>query len=167
VLDKSRLQRMERFAVREPLDRCDGLAVMHCGERQTRVDAAPVEQHRASAALTVIATLLGSREREMFTQSVDKSCPRIERQSMQLSVHSKFDTYWSHRLGVGPLGGQRKPRETTSRKAAVTVPDARTARRVIRVPRCPFSSMTGAFVPGFDPPSLVVKRLAASRPTGV
>jgi hypothetical protein len=122
VLDKSRLQRMERFAVREPLDRCDGLAVMHCGERQTRVDAAPVEQHRASAALTVIATLLGSREREMFTQSVDKSCPRIEHQSMQLSVHSEFDTYWSHRLGVGPLGGQRKPRETTEQESGCDGP---------------------------------------------
>jgi hypothetical protein len=96
---------VERFAVGDTLDRCYVLAVMHCGERQTRVDAAPVEQHRASAALTVIATLLGSCEREMFPQSVEKSCPRIERQSMQLSVHSKFDAYWSHRLGVGPLGG--------------------------------------------------------------
>ena len=53
----------------------------------------------------MITAFLGSCEREMFTQGVEKGCPRIERQMMELAVDSKFDAYWSHRLGVGFLGG--------------------------------------------------------------
>ena len=49
-----------------------------------------------------------------------------------------------------------------------TDPDSRTARRVIRMPRCPFSSMTGAFVPGGDPSSpAIVKRLTGGHVPGV
>jgi hypothetical protein len=47
-------------------------------------------------------------------------------------------------------------------------PDSRTARRVIRMPRCPFSSMTAAFVPGGDPSSpAIVKRLTGGHVPGV
>src|ERR1700759_2602625 len=67
VLNKSRLQRMEPIAVGEPLDRGDRLAVMHCSKRQAGVDATTVQQHRACAALAVIAALLGSCQREMLT----------------------------------------------------------------------------------------------------
>jgi hypothetical protein len=106
VLDKGRLQRMQRFAVREPLDRRDRLAVMHCSERQAGVDATAVQQYRASAALAMIAALFGSREREMFTQGVKKRCPRIERQTMEHAVDLKFDAYWTDcRLSVKRLGG--------------------------------------------------------------
>jgi hypothetical protein len=51
-----------------------------------------------------------------------------------------------------------------SRNAAVTVPDSRTVRRAICTPRSPFSSIATAFVPSFDPLSLViVQRLAGGR----
>jgi hypothetical protein len=135
---------------------------MHCGERQTRVDAAPVEQHGASAALAMITTFLGSCQREMFTQSIEKGCPRIERQSMEQAVDLEFDAYWSSTLiGVISILVSAASADSAtcgrplSRKAAVTVPDSRTVRRVIRKSRCPFSSMAGAFVPRGDPSSLV------------
>jgi hypothetical protein len=105
VVDKSRLRRMELLTVDETLDRCDRLGVMHCSKRQARVDATTVQQHRACAALAMIAALLGSCQREMLTQSIEKGCTRIERQTMGLAVDSKFDTYRSHR----PLG-RRTPR---------------------------------------------------------
>jgi hypothetical protein len=55
-----------------------------------------------------------------------------------------------------------------SRNAAVTVPDSRTVRRVIRTPRGPFSPMTGCLRSWFRSLSLVdVKRLAAARSPGV
>ena len=42
----------------------------------------------------------------MFTQSIEKGCPRIERQTMEQAVDLKFDAYRSdRRLGVGRLGG--------------------------------------------------------------
>jgi hypothetical protein len=117
VLNKSRLQRMEPVAVSEPLDRCDGFAVMHCSEREARVDAAPIQQHRARAALAVIAALLGSCQREMLTQSVEKSCPGIEGQTMEQAVDLEFDAYWSDcRLGVCRLGGSRNLRETAEQE---------------------------------------------------
>ena len=79
---------------------------MHCSERQAGVDAASVEQHRASAALAMIAALLGSCQREMLTQSVEKSCPGIERQTMEQAVDLEVDTYWGdRRLGVCRLFG--------------------------------------------------------------
>src|SRR5271168_4612569 len=81
VLDEGRLQWVQRFTVGEPLDRRDRLVVMHCGERQAGVDTAAVQQHRASPTLAMIAALLGSRHSEMFTQSVEKRRPRIERQT--------------------------------------------------------------------------------------
>src|SRR5271163_1888226 len=106
VLYEGRLQRVQRFTVGEPLYRRDRLAVMHCGERQAGVDATAVQQHRASAALAMIAPLLGSREREMLTQSIEKGCPRIERQTMEQAVDLEFDAYWSDcRLGVGRFSG--------------------------------------------------------------
>jgi hypothetical protein len=79
---------------------------MHCSKGQAGVDATTVQQHRACAALAMITTLLGSCEGEMFTQSIEKGCPRIERQTMEQAVDLEFDAYWSDcRLGVGRLGG--------------------------------------------------------------
>src|SRR5271157_5477901 len=106
VLYEGRLQRVQRFTVGEPLYRRDRLAVMHCGERQAGVDATAVQQHGASAALAMIAPLLGTCQREMFTQGVKKRCPRIERHTMEHAVDLKFDVYRTDcRLSIGRLGG--------------------------------------------------------------
>jgi len=45
----------------------DVVTIVGCGERETTIDAPPIDQNRASAALTVIATLLRPRKIEMFT----------------------------------------------------------------------------------------------------
>src|SRR5271165_2164121 len=82
VLDKSRLQRVQRFTVGEPLYRRDRLAVMHCGERQAGVDAAADEHHRGRATRAMIAGLLVSGQREMGTQRVEKRRTRIEEETM-------------------------------------------------------------------------------------
>ena len=82
MLDEGGLQRMQRFAVGEPLDRRDRLAVMHHRQRQAGIDAAAVDQHRAGAALAVVAALLRAGEREMLAQSIEQSRARVQRQEM-------------------------------------------------------------------------------------
>ena len=71
---------MQILALGKPLDRGDGLAVVHHGKRQAGVDAASFDQNRARAALAVIATLLRAGEREMFPQGVEQRCASIQRQ---------------------------------------------------------------------------------------
>jgi predicted short-subunit dehydrogenase-like oxidoreductase (DUF2520 family) len=72
MFDEGRLKRMQITACCEPLDRGDGLTVVHHRKRQAGVDAASLDQNRAGAALAVIATLLRTSQREVFTQSVQQ-----------------------------------------------------------------------------------------------
>ena len=50
-------------------------AVLHDGEREAGIDAPSVDQHRAGAALAVIAALLGAGEVEMIAQRVEQGRP--------------------------------------------------------------------------------------------
>ena len=58
------------------INSCLSLAVMHDGEREAGIDPAAVHQHRAGAALAVIAALLGAGQIEMVPQRVQQSRPR-------------------------------------------------------------------------------------------
>jgi hypothetical protein len=69
VFDGGRPQRMQIIACRGPVDGSDGLGMMHHRKRPTGVDAASFDQHRARAALAVIATVLRAGQREVFTRS--------------------------------------------------------------------------------------------------
>jgi hypothetical protein len=53
-------------------------------ERQARQDAAPVDPHRARAAGTLVASLLGACEIEMFAQRVEQAYSRLDG---QLALH--------------------------------------------------------------------------------
>ena len=81
------LQRMQ-FAVSKALDGRDLAAVLHHGEREARIDAPPVEQHRAGAALAVVATLLGSGQVEMVAQGIEQRGPRRD---FELPLHAIDD----------------------------------------------------------------------------
>src|ERR1700716_2310700 len=89
MLDKSSLQRMQIVALGKALDGRDRLSVMHHRKGQTGVDAASFNQHRAGAALAVIAPLLGARQRKMFTQRIQQCRTWIERQRMRVAVDLK------------------------------------------------------------------------------
>src|SRR5204862_4230505 len=58
MLDKCGLHWMEFFPVRQTFDCRDLVALMHDCERQARVNAATVHQHRACAALAMVASFL-------------------------------------------------------------------------------------------------------------
>ena len=61
---------------RQALDGGDFGAVLHHRERQAGIDPPPVHQHRAGAALAVVAALLGSGQIEMVAQRVEQGRPR-------------------------------------------------------------------------------------------
>ena len=60
------------------LDRGDTAALVHHGQRQTGIDAPAIDDHRACAALAVVAALLGARQAKMFTQGIEQRRPRID-----------------------------------------------------------------------------------------
>jgi hypothetical protein len=86
-VDEGLLHRVE-LAVR-PRQAFDGRhppVVRHHCKRETGQDAAPIDMHRAGAALPVIATLLRSREADMLAQSVEERDARIDREEMGLTI---------------------------------------------------------------------------------
>ena len=76
MVDERLLQRMQRAVRRQALDGGDLGAVLHDRERQAGIDPPPVDQHRAGAALAVIAALLGAGQVEMVAQRVEQRRPR-------------------------------------------------------------------------------------------
>ncbi len=54
------------------------VALVHHRERQARIDAPAVDDHRAGAALAVVAALLGAGEMQMLAQRVEQRGARIE-----------------------------------------------------------------------------------------
>jgi hypothetical protein len=130
MLDEGCLQRVQIVAFGKTFDGGDGVSVMHHRERQAGVDAAPLDQHRAGAALTVIAAFLGARQREMLTQRIEQCGAGVQRQRMRAAVDLKFDLRGS---GGGLLSSTapaaRTPRGSVVKSSAV-VPVSITARRV-------------------------------------
>ena len=77
ALNERRLQGVERLRRSQPFDGHDLVALVHHRERQTGVDPPAVDQHRAGAALAVIAALLGAGQVQMFAQGVQQGGARI------------------------------------------------------------------------------------------
>ena len=67
-LDERLLHRCSSLAVGEPLDRDDLVAVGLRREHEARADERPVEQHRARAALALLARVLRARQPEPLAQ---------------------------------------------------------------------------------------------------
>ena len=82
---------MEIAAFFQTLDGRDFVARMHYGERQAAVDALSIDDHRAGAALALVAALLRPGQPEMLTQRIEQSYTRIEIKSMALPIDSQRD----------------------------------------------------------------------------
>jgi hypothetical protein len=72
MFDEGCLHGMKLLGLAQSLDRGDPVAFVHDGERETRIDAHSVHEHRAGPALTVVASLLGAGQAEILTQSIEK-----------------------------------------------------------------------------------------------
>ena len=72
VLEEGPLQRMQFVAVGDALDRSDVAPVDRGGERQATEHALTVDVHRAGAAQSVVAALLGAGQVQPFAQQVEQ-----------------------------------------------------------------------------------------------
>jgi hypothetical protein len=70
VAHEGGLHRVEVVTVRQAFDGGDFIVGMHHRKRQAAIDALPVDDHRAGAALSLIASLLRAGEPEMLTQGI-------------------------------------------------------------------------------------------------
>ena len=77
--------------VGEPVGGGDLAAVTVARERQAREDAAAVEQHRARAALAVVAALLRAGDAELVAQRVEQGRPRVDGEAVRRAVHAEGD----------------------------------------------------------------------------
>src|SRR5262245_40544167 len=75
AVDERLLERVQPVALRQALDRRDPGAGVHDGEREAGVDAPPVDQDGAGAALAVVAALLGPGQAEVLAQRVQQRGP--------------------------------------------------------------------------------------------
>ena len=81
VVDEGLLHRVQRaVAAGQALDRRDLPALGHGGQRQAGQHAAAVDQHRAGAALALVAALLGAGQRQVLAQRIQQGDARVERQ---------------------------------------------------------------------------------------
>jgi hypothetical protein len=69
----------------EPLDGSDAVAVVHDCKCQTGIDPATADDHRAGAALAVIAAFLCPGQPQALAQSVEQRGPRVE---LKLTRHA-------------------------------------------------------------------------------
>jgi len=88
---------MQRAIFGQAFDRCDLRAVLHDRERQAGIDPATIDQNRAGAALTVVATLLRSGQADVNPQRVKKRRPRREVQLFRHAIDMKRDRHFGRR----------------------------------------------------------------------
>jgi hypothetical protein len=86
---------MQRAIGCKSLDRCDVSAILHDGERQTRIDPSSFNQDRACTALTVIAALLRSSQLQAFAKRIEQRRPWRDRQSPPFAVDVQCDGYFA------------------------------------------------------------------------
>ena len=94
------------------------VAFVHDGERQAGIDPPPVDDHRAGAALAVVAALLGAGQVQMLAQRVEQRGARVELELVRLpfTVKDTFASDGSLGIGRGSLGvGSGRYRVTRGR----------------------------------------------------
>ena len=99
VPQEGRLERMQFFGRSQTLDGEDVVALMHHRERQAGIDPPPIHQHRAGAALAVIAPLLGAGQMQMLAQQIEQRGTDVDADSMGAAVDCEADRRRSYRTG--------------------------------------------------------------------
>jgi hypothetical protein len=89
VIDEGLLKQMQRSVLGQPFDCRDLGAVFHDRQRQARVDPPAVDENGARAALTVIASFLGTGETDVFTKRIEQRRPRSDVELDRGSIDSQ------------------------------------------------------------------------------
>src|SRR5262249_25965939 len=113
MVDKGLLHRMKlAILLNETFDRGDGTALDRCRQREARQDAPSINQHGASAALTVITALLCAGEIKVLAQRIEQRSAHINCESMLALIDIERDGDRIARVEVARscrcrIGGQR------------------------------------------------------------
>jgi hypothetical protein len=75
----------------QPLDGGDLIALVHHRQRQTRVDAHAVHQHRAGAALAVVAALFRALQIEVLAERVEQGGAEIKLERANRAIDGEAD----------------------------------------------------------------------------
>jgi len=86
MLKKGSLYRMQFTIFGQTFNRCNLIALMHDGKCEAGVHAASVHMHRASSALTVIASLFGAGKLKIFTERVQQRDAGFKLETVFLAV---------------------------------------------------------------------------------
>jgi hypothetical protein len=98
------LQRMQMAVVGKPFDRLDAAPFRFNGKDQATIHRPAVEEHRAGAAVAVVATFLGAGERERIAQHFQQALPRLAEKLRLLAVDRGGDVFFlTHGEGSLPL----------------------------------------------------------------
>lgn len=91
MIDERLLQRLQRSIRREAFDRRDRGTIGHDRKREAGIDAPPIHQDCARAALPVIAALLCASQVEMVPQHVEQGRPGRDPQLSRRAVNRYRD----------------------------------------------------------------------------
>ena len=89
VLDEGGLHRMQLVRRAQAFDGGDLGALVHHRQRQAGVDAPAVDDHRAGAALAVVAALLGAGQVQVLAQRVEQRGAGVEFELVALAVDAQ------------------------------------------------------------------------------
>jgi len=87
MADKRFLQRREPTFLSESFDGGDLVALVHDGQRKTRIDPATVHEDRARAALAMITPFLTPGQTERFTEEVKQRRSRFDLDGVRLTIY--------------------------------------------------------------------------------
>jgi hypothetical protein len=91
MLDERRLQRVQVRVARQAFDRGHLGPVVRDGQDEAGVDPPAVQQHRARAALPLVAALLRPGQREVIAQEVQQAGPRVDGKPVRFAVDTDGD----------------------------------------------------------------------------
>ncbi len=87
MLHESGLHRMQFLRCSQPFDGGDAVALMHDRQREAGINASPIDDHGAGAALAMVAALFRAGEMQLLTQSVEQGGARIQFKLASPAVH--------------------------------------------------------------------------------
>src|SRR4051794_32392984 len=94
MLDEGLLHGMQLAVwTRNPFDRCDRMILDARRKSEARQHAPPVDQHRAGAALSLVATLLGAGQPQVLTQRIEQCRSHIECDAMLALVDLEHEAH--------------------------------------------------------------------------
>ena len=89
--DEGALHGVQDVATGQPFDGYQVGPVAHDGQGQAGIDALAIAQHRAGAALAMVAAFLGADQIQLLTQQVEQGDPRMYLQCSGLTIEGQTD----------------------------------------------------------------------------